>query len=62
MTILGETARDPDDAEDQAARLERLRAAIQVGLDDFARGDFEDVTDLDTYFRRLEAEVEAEFE
>ncbi len=62
MTILDETARDPDDPDDQAAKLERLRAAIQVGLDDFARGDFEEVTDLDAYFRRLEAEVEAEFE
>ena len=44
----------------KAARLERLRAAIQVGLDDLERGDFVEVTDLDAYFRDLEAKVEAE--
>ena len=49
-------------ADRNAARLERrLRAAIQVGLDDVARGDVEEVTDLDAWFRTLEAEVEAEF-
>ena len=46
----------------KAARLERLRAAIQVGLDDLERGDFVEVTDLDAYFRDLEAEVEAAFD
>ena len=47
-------------ADRKAARIARLRAAIQVGLDDLERGDFVEVTDLDAYFRDLEAEVEAE--
>ena len=47
-------------ADRKAARLERLRAAIQVGLDDLERGDFVEVTDLDAYFRDLEGKVEAE--
>jgi antitoxin ParD1/3/4 len=47
--------------EADAAKVERLRAAIQVGLDELERGEGIEVTDLDAHFDALEAEVEAEF-
>lgn len=45
-----------------AAKLAALNAAIQEGLDDMAAGRFEVVDDLDAYFRKLEAEVDAELD
>lgn len=50
------------DPELHAAKLERLRAAIQVGLDELERGEGIVVTDLGAFLRELGAEVEAEFE
>jgi hypothetical protein len=47
--------------ETEAAKLERLRAAIQVGLDELERGEGIEVSDLDAHFEALEAEVESEF-
>ena len=66
MTILDESlnASEPDAAgsDDHAAKLARLRAAAQIGLDQLARGEGIEITDVDAFFRKLEAEVEAEFE
>ena len=66
MTILDPTPTAPEadavDPDDYAARVERLRAAIQVGLDEFARGEAIEITDIGAFFRDLEAEVEAEFD
>ncbi len=36
-----------------AARRQRLRAAIQVGLDDLERGDVEEVTDITAWLDGL---------
>ena len=43
----------------EARKLERLRAAVQVGLDDIAAGRFEVVDDLGRWFDELEVEVDA---
>ncbi len=40
-------------ADRKAARLARLRAAIQVGLDDLERGDVEEVTDITAWLDGL---------
>ena len=40
-------------ADRKAARLERLRAAIQVGQDQLDRGDFEEVTDITAWLDGL---------
>ncbi len=40
-------------ADRKAARLERLRAAIQVGLDDLERGDFIEVQDVGVWLDSL---------
>jgi len=47
--------------EAEAAKLERLRAAIQVGLDELERGEGIEVTDLEAWLDELGAEVESEF-
>jgi antitoxin ParD1/3/4 len=46
-------------AERDARKLERLRAAIQEGLDDLEAGRYEKVTDLEAWFDEIEAEVAA---
>ena len=50
------------DPELYAAKLERFRAAIQIGLDELERGEGIVVTDIGAFLRELGAEVEAEFE
>jgi antitoxin ParD1/3/4 len=45
-----------------AAKLARLRAAIQEGLDDLDNGRFEVVTDIGRWFDDIEAELDAELE
>jgi Arc/MetJ-type ribon-helix-helix transcriptional regulator len=42
-----------------AAKLQRLKAAIQVGLDSYERGEGEVVDDVEDYFDELEAEIES---
>ena len=44
-------------AEREQRKLERLRAAIQVGIDEIERGEGEVIEDLEAWFDRLEAEV-----
>jgi antitoxin ParD1/3/4 len=44
-------------AEREQRKLERLRAAIQVGIDEIERGEGEVVEDLEAWFDKLEAEV-----
>ena len=46
-------------AEADAARLERVKQAVQVGLDQFARGEVVRVDDLTAFFDEIEAEIEA---
>lgn len=46
--------------DDRRARIERLRAAIQVGLDQIERGDVIQIDDLEAYFDQVDARVEAE--
>jgi len=46
--------------EKHARKLAALDALIQEGADDIDGGRFEVVDDLDAYFRKLEAEVDAE--
>ncbi len=48
--------------EAAAAKLERLRAAIPVGLDELERGEGIEVTDIAAWLDELGAEVEAEFQ
>jgi antitoxin ParD1/3/4 len=43
-----------------AAKLARLKAAIQEGLDELDRGEFEEITDIGKWFDDLEAEIDAE--
>jgi antitoxin ParD1/3/4 len=45
-------------ADRRARKLERLKAAIQVGLDELDRGEGEVVEDLEAWFDQLEAEVD----
>ncbi|WP_158918328.1 type II toxin-antitoxin system ParD family antitoxin [Caulobacter sp. S45] len=45
-----------------AARLARLRAAVQVGLDQLERGEGIEVEDIGAWLDELQAEVEAEFQ
>ncbi|HYD88645.1 MAG TPA: type II toxin-antitoxin system ParD family antitoxin [Vitreimonas sp.] len=45
-----------------AAKVEALKAAIQVAEDDLAAGRYEDVEDIDAWMDEISAEVEAEFE
>jgi len=45
-----------------AAKVEALRAAIQVAEDDLAAGRFVEVDDIDTYFDEIDKEMEAEFD
>ena len=40
-------------ADRRATRLERLRAAIQVGLDQVERGEVEEVTDISAWLDGL---------
>ena len=44
--------------EVDAAKLARLRAAIQVGLDELDRGEGEVVGDLGAWFDAIEAELD----
>jgi len=46
----------------RAAKLEALRAAVNVGIAAFEAGDYDEVddSDLDAYFERLDAQDEAE--
>lgn len=46
--------------EKHARKLAALEALIEEGADDIAAGRFEVVDDLDEYFRKLEADVDAE--
>ena len=46
--------------EEDDAKLARLRAEIQIGIDQLARGEGEVVDDIDQWFDRLEAEIDAE--
>jgi antitoxin ParD1/3/4 len=46
-------------ADRRARKLERLKAAIQEGLDEIERGEGEVIDDLEAWFDRLEAEVDA---
>jgi antitoxin ParD1/3/4 len=46
--------------EEDDARLARLRAEIQVGMDQADRGETILVDDIDQWFDRLEAEIDAE--
>lgn len=39
--------------EDRAAKIEALKAAIQVGLDDLDRGDYEVVDDIEAWANEL---------
>jgi antitoxin ParD1/3/4 len=39
--------------EDRAAKIEALKSAIQVGLDDLDRGDFEVVDDIEAWANEL---------
>lgn len=45
-----------------AAKVEALRAAIQVAEDDLAAGRSIEVDDIDAFMDEISAEVEAEFE
>ena len=45
-----------DGAERDRRKLERLRAAIQLGVDEIERGEGEIVTDLEAWFDRRQAE------
>lgn len=49
-------------AEGEAGRLERLKAALQVGLDQVERGEVTGVEDLQAFFDGLEAEIDSEFD
>jgi predicted transcriptional regulator len=53
MTILDNTAAAAGEPDDHVAKLERLRAAIQVGLDEIERGEFEVVTDITAWLDGL---------
>ena len=44
-------------ADRRARKLERLKAAIQEGLDELDRGEGEVVDDLEAWFDKLEAEA-----
>ncbi len=39
--------------EDRAAKIEALKSAIQVGLDDLDRGDYEVVDDIEAWANEL---------
>jgi antitoxin ParD1/3/4 len=45
-------------SDHRARKLERLKAAIQQGIDEIERGEGEVVEDLDAWFDELEVEVE----
>ncbi|WP_420471782.1 ribbon-helix-helix domain-containing protein [Brevundimonas sp. FT23042] len=47
--------------EDDAAKLARLNARLQAGIEQLDRGEGEEVTDLGAWFDAIEAEVEAGF-
>jgi antitoxin ParD1/3/4 len=44
-------------AERDMRKLERLRAAIQVGIDEIDQGNFEVIDDLEVWLDTLEGEV-----
>jgi len=46
--------------EVRAARLQRLRAALQEGLDARVRGEGAPIDDVDDFFDRMNDEIEAE--
>lgn len=48
--------------EARAAKIEALQEAIQAGFDSVKRGAGIVVDDIDAYFDRINAEIEAEFE
>ena len=55
--VLASVRRFEAQAEADAARLERFEAAVQVGLDQFARGEVVRVDDLHAFFDEIEAEI-----
>ena len=48
--------------EQRAAKLARLRAAVQEGLDSAARGEGLAVVDVEAHFAEIHAEIDAELE
>jgi putative addiction module CopG family antidote len=49
------------ETERERQKMERFLAAVQVGLDQFERGEFVEVTDLKAYLDEIDAEIDAEF-
>jgi Arc/MetJ-type ribon-helix-helix transcriptional regulator len=42
-----------------AAKMARFMAEVQIGIDQFERGEFIEITDMDAYFEDVRARVDA---
>ena len=59
--IVASLLKGKAEADVEAVKTERFLAKVQVGLDQFDRGEYTVVDDIDAYLDAMLAEVEAEF-